>query len=483
MKSIQDYINTYKQIAKNLEITGDSAEILVQLLSQWSYLNEMELVNYVMESSIETAILTNSKIQHCVDRMYSVFRGSCPRVKLRFIPHKYLNFKDYDLVYSSSRVNLYYHGDPITIAPSTKLDEYVEIDCILAKVVKTATKTFVDSNRYYVDFLESNLSNDGYITINGEVIPMYRKFSDHIKYGGAFDLTLPDYGMRVYAPDVFRTSNEVDSMNEGEHLVEPNTKVEINMFEFCTLEDFSNLDKIRIDGTEMPTKDNQLDSETYPGITLYKEVPRDTMISTHYKANRDRYVNSIMRSNLDVCSMLEEYLPNKIIKGGAVYEFTKEGEGDDAKVKLMIYYIPYDNDNLVTTDDVDNFCRDNKSYYVTEDIQVIKGDECKVRFDVNVELYKNYRIDDEVKPILLQYEDKFNIDLESKIGEIESAISKISNVRSILRLKHDDGTITSGIQFKEIDQDGNKIDYIPYKTKYCKIEFNINSTVYRRSVS
>lgn len=481
MKSVQDYINIYKQIAKNLEITGDSAEVLIQLLSQWSYLNEMELVNYVMESSLETATLTNSKIQHCVDRMYSVFRGSCPRVKLRFIPHRYLNLKDYDLVYSSSNMNLYYHGDPITIAPATKSGEYTEITCILAKVAKTADKTFVDSNRYYVDFLESNLSNDGYITINGEVVPMYRKFSDHIKYGGAFDLTLPDYGMRVYAPDIFRTSNEVTAMNSEERLVEPNTKVAINMFEYCTLEEFPNISKIKLDGTEMPPKTDQLDSEAYPGITVYKEVPKDTMISIHYKANRDRYVNSIMRSNSDICAMLEEYFPDKVLKGGTVYEFVKSADGE--KIELSIFYIPYNEDNLITIDDVENFCKDNKSYYVTEDINVVQGEKCKVRFDINVELYQNYRIDDDIKSILSEYENKFGIDLESKIGEIESAIAKISNVRSVLRLKDDEGNIKSGVQFHEIDSDGNKIPYVPSKTKYCEIEFNMNSTIYRRSMS
>ena len=73
MKSIQDYISIYRDIADNLEITGDSVEVLVQLLAQWSYLNENELVNYVNESSLETAQLTNSKIQHCVDSVYSVF--------------------------------------------------------------------------------------------------------------------------------------------------------------------------------------------------------------------------------------------------------------------------------------------------------------------------------------------------------------------------------------------------------------------------
>ena len=304
----------------------------------------MELVNYVNESSLETAALENSKIQHCVDRMYSVFRGSCPRVKLRFIPHKYLRLKDYDLVYSSGNINLYYHGDPIVISPATKSEEYTTITCILAKTIKTYNRTFVNSNRYYVDITETNLSNDGYVKINGDIIPIYRKFSDHIRYGGLFDLTIPDYGMRIYAPDIFRSINESESSDE--ELVESGTTVEANMFEYCILDDFSSgLDKIKIDGIEMPLKSDILDSEDYPGITLIKETPRDELISLHYKANRDRYSNSIIRSNSDIGVLLEEEFPDKVVKGGTTYEFNKS---DESETTLDIYYIPYNTDNLIT---------------------------------------------------------------------------------------------------------------------------------------
>lgn len=482
MKSVQDYINDYRSIAENLEITGDSVEVLVQLLAHWSYLHEMELVNYVSESSLELAALTNSKIQHCVDRMYSVFRGSNPRVKLRFIPHKYLKLKTYDQVYSTSGFSLYYLGDPITIVPTSKLEDYTEITCILAKNVITEEHVLPESNRYYVDMEASNLSNDGYVEVNGEVIPMYRRFSDHIKYGGLFDLTLPSYGMRIYAPDVFRTTGEIESMNSDEDLPDSNTTIVAHMFEFVELADItSGLDKIKLDGTEMP--ETALESETYPGITVYSETPRDTVISMHYKANRDRYVNSILRSNLDIGTLVEEVFPDKVIKGGTTYEFSKnESSSDAADLNLTIYYIPYDDSNLITQDDIDKFKNNNLSYYVTENLDIVKGEECTVRFDINVELYQNKRIDEEVEPIVKQYEDRFNIDLDSKIGEIETAIAKIDNVRSIIRVREEDGTITPGVQVFEIDQDGNKIEYVPGRTKYCKVEYNIISTIYRREL-
>lgn len=476
MKSLQDYIDDYRGVVNNLELSGDSVEVLVQLLAHYSYMSEMEYMNITNEASLERASLTNSKIQLCVDRMYSVFRGTCPRVKLRFTPMRYLKLKKFDKIYSSGGVNLYYDGDPITIPPSSKSQNYVTISCILAKEVITDEKIFNESNRYYVDFYDADVTNDGYVKVNDNIVPTYRKFSDHIRYGGLFDLTLPDYGMRLYGPDIFRSTNEVYSMNSDEVLPSPNTKVEINMFKYCSLSDFSNLDKIKLDGTEMPTEEEMLESENYPGITLYAESERDSLISIHYKANRDRYSNSIIRSNLDIGVLLEEELPSKVLKGGTVYEFDRES------LTLDIYYIPYSEENLITTEDVEQFNKNNKAYYVAEKINVYPGKKVTVQFDINIELYQNKRMDDDVEKILKEYEDKFNIDLEDKIGEIEAAIAKLSNVRSILRVRESDGSVSSGVKVYEIDEDGNRIPYVPEKTKYCKVDFNLISEIYKREI-
>ena len=131
MKSIQEYIDKYKGIANDLQLTGDSVDLLVQLLAHATYINEVENINYANESSLERATLPNSKIQHCMDIMYSVFRGSCPRVKLRFRPTKYISLEKYQRVYSSNNFSLYYFGAPKIIRPITTVsvegENYEEI--------------------------------------------------------------------------------------------------------------------------------------------------------------------------------------------------------------------------------------------------------------------------------------------------------------------------------------------------------------------
>ena len=110
MKSVQDYIDRYKGVVKNLGYAGESADILIQLLANASWIGEVENASYMAESSLEKASLINSKIQHCVDMMYSVYRGACPRVIMKIKPTKYLTLNPYDPIIESSNFRIYYLG-------------------------------------------------------------------------------------------------------------------------------------------------------------------------------------------------------------------------------------------------------------------------------------------------------------------------------------------------------------------------------------
>ena len=101
MYTVQDYIDRYTTIGKNLGLSGESLNALSQMLGHASYISEVEHVSYTAESSLERSSLMNSKIQHCVDNMYSVFRGLCPRVILKIKPTKYLTFNPYDPIIES----------------------------------------------------------------------------------------------------------------------------------------------------------------------------------------------------------------------------------------------------------------------------------------------------------------------------------------------------------------------------------------------
>lgn len=301
----------------------------------------------------------NSKIQHCVEQMYSVFRGSCPRVILRFKSTKYFRLNPFDEVVSSNLFKLYYLGyyednssdssilkstslsnttnsigtkavegepgfiyAPVTIPPTGDSVEYTII-CLLAKEVVNKSWILTESNTYYVDLLENNLSSDLYLKINSEFFNTTRVFSEHIMNGYVFDLTLPGFGSRFYAPDIFRTE-----FSRTESSTPANTKIDATVFKYCTLDSIpsSDLKSIKMKGaifTEFPNNfliDNGYSSTT-TGIVFINEIERDNMTTIHYKASRDRFVNSTLRSNSDIGLILEEMYPEKIRKSGTNYRF------------------------------------------------------------------------------------------------------------------------------------------------------------------
>ena len=52
MKSLQDYIDIYREIADNLQLTGDSVELLVQMMANATYISEVEQVSFANEASL-----------------------------------------------------------------------------------------------------------------------------------------------------------------------------------------------------------------------------------------------------------------------------------------------------------------------------------------------------------------------------------------------------------------------------------------------
>ena len=110
MKSLQEYIGLYRGIARRLNLRGDSIEMLSQLLGNATYISEVEHLSYTQEASLERASQLNSKIQHCMNEMYSVFRGSCPRVLIHFTSLSYLEYNIFDEIATFNNFSLYYLG-------------------------------------------------------------------------------------------------------------------------------------------------------------------------------------------------------------------------------------------------------------------------------------------------------------------------------------------------------------------------------------
>ena len=520
MKTLQDYLEIYRTIAINQGLAGAGVEMIAQMLANASYINEVENVSMVKESSIERASLMNSKIQHCMNEMYSVFRGSCPRVIIRFKSTKYLNFNVFDQICSANSFGVYYLGylssnnseyageivpasetissveDFIyapTIIPPTgdrDTDPSYTIIALIAKEFITQKQKLTVSNTYYTTVNENNLSNDLYVKVNGDYFDVTRTFSDHINTGKIFDLTIPSFGMRLYTPDIFRSD-----FSREEVETPTNTEIEVGVFKFCTLDSFntSELKAIKIKGTKLTDfdntwlADNNLSSQ-YSGLSFLKEIPRNDLNTIHYKAIRDRHVNSIFRSNSDIGIILEELFPEKVMKNGTNYKFTRDSNGT---MQLKVYYIPYSNETVLTEEEKGEYIEKRGAYYVADEITLCKGTKYNAIFSINAEIYQNTSIDEEVKNVLSEYDYRFNLEMlglkedgtvdqeGGLMKEIMALLNKISNVKQITSLSVSFTDSSGGkIEWDEIVKENIELEQYGLVGSYFVTSHLINSVIY-----
>lgn len=449
MKSLQDYIDSFESIASNLGFVGDSVTLLTHLFANAVYINEVSNIAYLQESSMDTSRQLNTKIQRCVDNMYSVYRGRCPRAILNIRPTKKITLNLFDEVASSNNFKLYYLGyssideksidgvssfitpdtsefimAPLSITPALTENDTIQILCLLSSEYTDSEWTISEGNSYYVDCTESDLSNDVWVKVNGEYKNVTREFSEHVLKGEIFDLTITGYGSRLYLPDIFRTE-----FNKEEQTVPENTTVTARYYKICTLGDFSatELGKVKSPiGTLVDFDSSFAVSSDYKGISYISHVPRHDEGTLHYKSNRDRYTNSIIRSNSDICNILEESFPDKVSYKGTSYSFNKNEEGD---VELSIYYIP--TGEKLSDKEIEDYKNNMTSYFVTNTININTGRMFKAIFNIDAELYQMSSIDDEMSDIIFNYNNKFGINFEEEKDSIIALINKISSVRKV----------------------------------------------------
>lgn len=550
MRNLQDYINKYSDIASNLGYAGESVEVLVQLLANASYISEVENVTYAKEASLEKSSLDNSKIQHCVDNMYSVYRGACPRVVMKIRPTTYLSLEPYQKLLDSQTFKVYYLGyyklsrvpgmsngvkgtkgtDIIDISdkkqdntggsggPEFDIDDLLDLDekeknrsdvygkfitgSVILPPLSSDTNSYIimglvtqdnpvevkntiaSTNTYYIESTEDNLSNDLLVKVQGQSVKVTRNFADHIlkptEY--IFDLTIPSFGSRLYLANYLKNTIPTDRTDSTGVTV--NTEVHGTWFKHSTLDSYneSELKRVKPSGVDLVEFDTEwLIKKKFStigrskGLVYVSEVPKADLGTIHYKSNRDRYVNSILRSNSDVGTILEEDFPEYIVQGGTSYVFTTTGSEGGSRLK--IYYIPVSEYSLIPQysnpsgtsdiiDSIEKFIEKEKSYYiVTDEITVEPGIKYTAKFDISLELFQNSseNIGQEIGNVLKTgYEKKFGVEFgKNTIEEIKSLISKYSNVKKINNIK---------IQY--YDANGGLVDSIKYDPKICYFQIN-----------
>lgn len=499
MKSIEDYQNTYKNIAKRLNLTGDSVEMIQQMLAYSSYMEEVELVNYVQEASFERSTLLNSKIQHSMNEMYSVTRGLCPRVIINFKPTKYFKYSPFDLVTVSNNFKVYYLGylekpdgknntkslgerfkyDAVTIPPSIDPEDNStwSLICLVTKDTVDKSVKLTTNNLYYFDITESNLSDDVIVRVNGKVKDVTKDFSDHFLNGKIFDLTLPDLGSRLYVSGIYGKNEEVPA----------NTTISVRYFLRSRLADFNKTELKRLDiegGEMMEIEESRLGAgqeQVSPGIVYIPETLIEDPRAIHYNSNLSRFSSTIFRSRSDLGILLEKAFPDKVRPGGTSITFSSVGDKDKEVSSAVIHYIPMKEGKLLETMEKTGFTNSRKTYYITDKIEIVEGTRYEALASISLSLYQQTNqetLASKIKVILDKYSNKFGVSFgtgraegSKVVREINSLISKLDDVKiSAVSINiKDRGT---GEFMKEAD-----IKSIDPITSYYNINYTIDSEV------
>ena len=458
MNSITQKVEKLRSIASSMGLQGESVEAIIQMLGYALHTSEVEHIAYTQEASLERATEINSKIQHCVNMMYSVYRGQNPRVIMTFSPKKRFTFNPGDLVAKASTFSAYYLGywdnetkefieSGVTIYPGG--DSYSKtIICALSQYEVQDTWKISSDNLFFHTVQKSKdrqfakLSSDYTLFISdtedGEYaqVETTRRFSEHERLNYFLDLTLPGFGVNIYYPKVYgdiitRRSEYSDKW------------LKIKIFENLSLSDINpgDLTGLMIPGSvPVETPDDIIRSfdssdtisHTTKGLIYIYESGYDSMESIHYLANKNRYSGSYLTTNSDLSFLLSETFPNKIRQTDGVLCKFDEGSND-----IVLYYIPTNASLEITNSEKNKFIGEQGSYFITKNIDIKRATRYNAKIILNLDLYTSSNLTEDIDNLLKKYQYKFGVNLGNKNNqtpdylEIKSLISKINEVKYI----------------------------------------------------
>jgi hypothetical protein len=146
-------------------------------------------------------------------------------------------------------------------------------------------------------------------------------------------------------------------------------------------------------------------------------------------------------------------------------------ENPDGPV-MTIYYVPQNSSDLLSDSEKKKFLRERSSYYITDDIQIQRGNLITATLDLRVVLYQNISMESKISEILDKYRYNFGLNLtvdkntikegddfsgETRLQtEIRSQIAKLSNIAEItsftMEFRAEDGNKLKPSQVNEMSK-------------------------------
>lgn len=494
MLSKETIYNSLKEIAANNNLRGESVNMLIDQITYSLFHEQVEIINALQESNLNSAYLLNSKIRQCMNVMYSVFRGRNCRVKLNFINNTLIKKNKFDVLFTSNTFKVY-ADSAIEFQPSTDTGAngkniYTLIGILAKDDLLEADYTVTENNKYYIDFeLDRNILSDisediqvfiGSIdmsntpqVINWVEYPVTRNFYDHIQYkedeGGLdpiFVQTIPDFGIRVYKRGYFKVSSIVrirglrytveDDINPDEFSKIKIPGTELNMpLDASGKEIGLSIDRIVTTAPEY-RKDTDIVDELIPTYTdngLIPEIPRDESGSLLYNANFYERVQAQILSKSDINILFTEHFIERVLSAINWYDGKKDSNGNYSvsfkEGLVYIFYVPRIAGDVISNDEMDVFINKYGSYFISNNLRAQTGILNEISVDISLYISDSAELSSEISTIFNKYANKLNDpnDWDYNVlnpKQVFAEISKLPTVEYIDILQYEYQSIGSG---------------------------------------
>lgn len=440
-KSLSEIEAEFRTIADANQLVGDSVEVLIKLLSYNRYESLTSVDNVLLESLPDNAVNTNSKIAHAMNEMYSIYRGKNATVVVNALVTGNVKLGKYSKIYSDRDNTLYFLSaslDGIEVDGDYQFTYGKTYQITLLKAEKKLTEvvTVSEGNKYLIELLDTDISETYSIRTGSNlevVIPTTKDFGKHLDSSIqdnvenlAFDLTIPDYGLRLYAPNS-------DGFNSS-------LTYTIDYFKYLdTAIDINNLQKLKITGF-------QLDIDS---MIVYQRIPKETESNFLYNLKKNAIVQSRVRTNSDLIDLFKNMFTGNI-KDASMQPY------DLVNDIITINYIPLvstplDPGDINPTDidpvELESYIQ-SLMYYVTPNIEVRPrrdSDATNLKIELFISVYE--AIDPlEIFKIVESYEYKLGNDFSRDrfVGEVNdiSGVRYCSVVCSIINPDNSETIVT-----------------------------------------
>lgn len=421
-KSLLDIEKEFREIAKSQNIVGDSVEAIIKLLAYNRYESLTSVDNTLLEFNPDTAVNMNSKLSHAADQMYSVNRGVNAKVKVLATVTGNVNVKKYEVVYSDKDNTLFFlsaklNGEEILGDYNFMYGLTYELTLLKAEKIFSQEVTVDSHNKYLMEVLDNDISETYTLLGDGDEVSFTKDFGTHIDSSIvlegvpyeplAFDLTIPGYGLRMYAPDHlgFNTSSTYT----------------VKYFKFLedTI-DSDSIQKLKIPGFKLDMT----------SLKIEQRIQRESTQNFLYNLRREMITQSRVRANEDIVNMFKKYFTSEI-KDASMNAY------DLIEDKITINYIPKLSNDLIqpfdpisTVDDIEmHLFKSKLMYYVTKNIvQKPIKDSSAIQLKMELEVVITELIDTQ---LILDIMNTYEFKLGKKLNKDEfiGAINDIPGVK------------------------------------------------------